>query len=51
MRIQLDIPETQMANAIELLALRGQIVNVIIEPLKEQDNERKQQGDTRKIHI
>lgn len=32
MRIQLDVPETEMGNAVELLAMRGIIVRVTIEP-------------------
>lgn len=39
MRIQLDIPETEMGNAIELLTLRGQIVKVTIEPEKQKETE------------
>mgnify|MGYP001616955387 CR=1 FL=1 len=31
MRIQLDIPETQMANAVRLLALRQCIIQVTVE--------------------
>lgn len=31
MRIQLDIPEIEMVNAIELLACRNAILNVTIE--------------------
>lgn len=31
MRIQLDIPESEMANAVELLACRNAILNVIVE--------------------
>ena len=32
MRIKLDIPETEMGNAVELLAMRGIVVRVTIEP-------------------
>jgi len=44
MRIQLDIPETEMANSIELLALRGRVVLVTIEKQKEPENERNSQA-------
>jgi hypothetical protein len=45
MRIQLDIPETEMANAIELLALRGQVVKVTIEPEKEPETEKQKETE------
>lgn len=37
MRIQLDIPETELVNAIELLACRGVVLNVTIEAEPPQD--------------
>ncbi len=32
LRIQLDIPETEMANAVRLLAMRERVLRVTIEP-------------------
>jgi len=46
MRIQLDIPESQMGNAIELLAWRQRVLKVTVEV--EQDG---QHETNRKIHI
>lgn len=45
MRIQLDIPESEMGNAIELLAWRQRVLKVIVE-LDEQPH-----TINRKIHI
>lgn len=36
MRIQLDVPEKEMANAVELLALRGVVLRVTIEAESQQ---------------
>jgi hypothetical protein len=33
MRIQLDVPESEMGNAVELLAMRECVLKVVIEPL------------------
>jgi len=46
MRIQLDVPESQMGNAIELLAWRQRVLKVTVEV--EQDG---QHETNRKIHI
>jgi len=46
MRIQLDIPESRMGNAIELLAWRQRVLKVTVEV--EQDG---QHETHRKIHI
>lgn len=35
MRIQLDIPESEMGNAIELLAMRDQVLRVTLEVQEE----------------
>ncbi len=32
MRIQFDVPESEMANAVELLALRNVVLKVAVEP-------------------
>lgn len=42
MRIQLDIPETEMGNAVELLALRGMVLRVTIEAEAKPDTQPKQ---------
>ena len=34
MRIQLDVPESEMGSAVELLAWRGVVLRVTIEPEK-----------------
>lgn len=34
MRIQLDIPETEMANAVELLAMRNVVLKVTVEAVE-----------------
>ena len=47
MRIQLDIPESEMAEAVNILAWREQILRVTIEP--ETDGQR--HSDNRKIHF
>lgn len=31
MRIQLDVPETEMGHAVELLAMRGMVLRVTVE--------------------
>lgn len=36
MRIQLDIPETEVPNAIDLLAMRGKVLRVTVEVENEQ---------------
>jgi len=46
MRIQLDVPESQMGNAIELLAWRQRVLKVTVEV--EQDG---QHETNREIHI
>jgi hypothetical protein len=47
MRIQFDVPESEMAEAVKLLAWRERTLTVTIEP----NNDRKQHNDSRKIHI
>ena len=39
MRIQLDIPETEMANAVELLAMMNVVLKVTIEDLKNKNEQ------------
>ena len=34
MRIQFDVPESEMGNAVELLAMRGVVLRVTVEVLK-----------------
>lgn len=42
MRIQLDIPETEVPNAVDLLAMRGKVLRVMVE-VEEQESKPKQQ--------
>jgi hypothetical protein len=46
MRVQFDVPETDIHEAVKLLAMRGMILTVTVEPLKENEP-----GNSRKIHI
>lgn len=48
MRLQLDVPESEMGEAVSVLAWRKSGLLVTIEPVI---NERKQQRNARKIHI
>ena len=45
MRIQLEIPESDMAQAVKLLTMRGKVLLVTVKP---QEYER---DESRKIHI
>lgn len=47
MRIQLDVPETEMANAVELLAMRGMVLRVTVEPEEKPKEEKPKKGITR----
>lgn len=47
-RIKLDVPETDRAEAVKLTQWQGRVLRVTIEPV-EDDNERSGKG--RKIHI
>jgi hypothetical protein len=48
MRLQLDIPETEMANAVELLAMRNVVLKVTVEIAeKPKEGERSEKGLTR----
>jgi hypothetical protein len=47
MRIQLDIPETEMANAVELLALRNVVLKVTVEIAEKAKEEKPKKGLTR----
>lgn len=47
MRIQLDIPETEMGNALDILTMRQQRLRVTVEIAKDDDIT----GKGRKIHI
>lgn len=49
MRVQLDIPESDMAEALKILPWRGQILMVTIVPVDEDGG--RIQGQSRKIHI
>jgi hypothetical protein len=42
MRLQFDVPETEMGNAVELLAMRGVVLRVTVEPLQ---NRQEQHSD------
>lgn len=42
MRIQLDIPETEVPNAVDLLAMRGKVLRVTVE-VEQQESKPKQQ--------
>lgn len=46
MRVQLDIPESEMAEAVKLLAWRQQVLRVTIEPENGENT-----GNPRRIHI
>ena len=48
MRVQLDIPETEMGEGIKLFGMTGQRLKVIIEVV---DDERRNADKHRKIHI
>ena len=48
MRIQLDVPESELGEAVKLLAWRECLLRVTIEP---EENDSKQQSNSRKIHI
>jgi hypothetical protein len=50
MRIQLDIPESEMGNAVELLGLRDVVLKVQIEPEPKADDQ-KEHRNNRKMHI
>jgi len=39
MRLQLDVPEREMANAVEVLTLRGEVLRVTIEKQTETNGE------------
>ena len=41
MRIQLDIPESEMAEALKLLMWRGQVVKVTVGPEKAEDDRKR----------
>ena len=43
MRFQLDVPENQMGEAVELLAMRGKVLRVTVEVVKPEND--------RKLHI
>ena len=47
MRVQLDIPESEMGGALALLAWRGKVLRVTVEPESGGDSP----GQSRKIHI
>lgn len=47
MRLQLDVPETEMANAVELLALRGKVLRVTVEIETGQQEKKPKQHLTR----
>lgn len=47
MRIQLDVPETEMGNAVELLAMRGMVLRVTVEPGEKPKEEKPKKGITR----
>ena len=46
MRVQLDIPESEMAKALQLLMWREQVLRVTVEP-----DDGEPPGKSRKIHI
>lgn len=49
MRIQMDIPETEMANAVELLAMRNIVLKVTVEVAEKakEEEEKPKKGITR----
>lgn len=49
MRIQLDIPESEMANAVELLAMRNVVLRVTVEAAQKpkEEEEKAKKGLTR----
>ena len=49
MRVQLDIPESDVGEAVQLLLWKGRVLRVTVEPEMGQGCE--QQNDGRKIHF
>lgn len=49
LRFQMDVPETEMGEAIKLINMRGKLLKVTVEVI--QNDGRKQQQDERKLHI
>jgi hypothetical protein len=40
MRVQFDVPESDMGEAVKLLAMRGMVLRVTVEQYKRDDDER-----------
>lgn len=49
MRFQMDVPETEMGEAIKLVNMRGKLLKVTVEVITQNDTE--SHGNGRKFHI